>query len=214
MDVEFFAIADCFRIEHSHIHRLDNKYVVAECKERNIVIAQSGVGKVNAEECAKAIYMQYPQISGYISAGLAGALSVQLNIGDIVVGNAIIVKNQDKWEKIRIMDQVVQNAIRQNAQRGLILCCDEFINNAVKKQNLNTESGAVCVEMESGGMARFAYANRIPFAAIKIISDSADEKALRSIIRMYKTACDKLAFYLNDIVDTVFTSSDHLGDEQ
>ena len=65
------------------------------------------------------------------------------------------------------------------------------------------ETGAVCVEMESSGIARFAHTNGIHFAAIKVICDYTDEKVLRSIMRIYNMACNKLALYLNDIVDTV-----------
>ena len=206
MGVEFLAITECFHIERSLHYQLDDKYVIAECQERNIVIAQSGVGKENAETCAKAIYTRFPQVAGFISAGLAGALSAQLNTGDIVIGDAIIENTQEEWKRIHITDQIVQSMINQNIQRGSILCSDEFIKNAEEKQRLNVETGAVCVEMESSGIAGFAHANEVPFAAIKVISDHADEKALRSMIRIYNMACNKLASYLNDIVGTAFCS--------
>ena len=204
MSVEFLAITECFHIERSRHYRLDDKYVIAEDKKRGIVIAQSGVGKTEAEACAKAIYTQFPQVIGFVSAGLAGALSVQLNTGDIVIGNAIIENIQSEWKRIKIADQIIQNMMNQSVQCGSILCSDEFINNSDEKQRLNAETVAVCVEMESSGIARFAQAKDIPFAAVKVISDHADEKALRSMIRIYNMACDKLASYLNEIVDTVF----------
>ena len=204
MDVEFLVITECFHIDRSSHYRLDDKYVIAECKERNIVIAQSGVGQENAEACAKAIYMHFPQVIGFISVGLAGALSSQLNTGDIVIGDAIIENTHDEWKRIQIMNQIVQSMMNQNVQRGSILCSDEFVKSVEQKRRLNVETGAICVEMESSGIAGFAHENDVSFAAIKVISDHADEKALRSIIRIYNMACEKLASYLDDIVDTVF----------
>ncbi len=204
MGVEFLTITECFNIDRSLLYKLDDKYIIAEDKERGIIIAQSGVGKTDAEACTKAIYTQFPQVKGFISAGLAGALSAQLNTGDIVIGDAITESVQGEWKKTQITDQIVQSMMNQNVQRGPILCSDEFINNADEKQRLNAETGAVCVEMESSGIARFAQTNEIPFTAIKVISDHADEKALRSMIRIYNMACDKLASYLNEIIDTIF----------
>ncbi len=204
MEAEFFAITECFHIEPSRHYQLDNKYIIAECKKMNIIIARSGVGKENAEACAKAIYTQFKQISGFISAGLAGALSAQMKAGDIVVGDAIVENTGDGWKRIQITDQIVNSMMNQNVQRGRILCSDKFINNADEKRRLNYETGAVCVEMESSGIARFANANGIPFAAVKVISDHADGKALRLIIQTYNAACDKLAGYLNEIAETVF----------
>ena len=207
MDVEFLAITERFHIERSLHYQLDSKFVIAECKERNIVIAQSGIGKENAQACAKAVYTQFPYISGIISAGLAGALSAQLNTGDIVVGDAIIDKTKNEWKKIGITERIVQSMINQNVQCGPVLCSDEFISNVDEKQRLNVETGAICVEMESSGIARFTQGNEIPFAAIKVISDHADEKALRSLIRIYKMACNKLASFINDIIDTAFIAA-------
>ena len=208
MSVEFLAITECFHIERSLHYKLDDKYVIAEDKERGIVIAQSGVRKTAAEACAKAIYTQFPQVSGFISTGLAGALSAQLNTGDILIGDTIIENTQSEWKRIQIADHIVQSMTNHNVNCGSIYSSDKFINNADEKQRLNAETGAICVEMESGGIASFAKENGIPFAAIKVISDHADEKALRSMIRIYNMACDKLASYLNDIINVAFIASE------
>ncbi len=113
-----------------------NRYVIAECPERNIIVAQSG-GKENAEGYAKAIYTRLPHITEYITAGLAGAFSVRLDAEDIVVVDTIIDKTNNGWKKIGIAEQIVQSMINQNIQRGPILCSDEYINNPDEKCRLN-----------------------------------------------------------------------------
>lgn len=196
MDIEFFSITDCLQIKRSHILKTDHQCLIAECAERGVVIAQAGIGALQAAACAKELYERYPYISSYISAGIAGALSDQLNVGDIVIGDSIIEEKQGKLEKIISINETGKRKLEEGVQKGPILCSKEFMSDAAKKQYFYLKCGALCVEMESSGISRFAQKHKIPFTVIKVISDHADKNALRSLIRMQRFVCNVLAVYL------------------
>ena len=159
---------------------------------------------MRAKECAKIVYENYPNIGVFISVGLAGALLDQLKIGDIVIGNLLINKEQDKYETIKYANKIILPITENNnITYGPILCSDEFIHDTKKKQYLFNEYGALCVEMESKGIADFAKEKDSFFYVIKSISDHANEEATRFFIRSFSTACKSLARYFESIIDNL-----------
>ena len=205
IDLEFLAVIKQLNIYHEHVYKVNEECTVAECIDRNIVVAQAGIGKTKAKECSEILYKHYPNIWGFLSVGLAGALSDQLKIGDIVIGDSIIDKEQDVYERIEFNNTTILSKFKNdNVRYGPILCSDEFINDTKTKQKLFSEYGTMCVEMESSGIANFTKINDSSFLVIKAISDHANEVAIKSIIRSYKIACNSLAVYLDKIIDSVF----------
>ncbi len=205
IDLEFLALIKQLNIVDKHIKKVNNECIIAECIDRKIVVAQAGVGKAKAEECAKLLHENYPNISGFVSAGLAGALSEQLTIGDIIVGDSITYIEQEEHKIIKFLDTIKIPTIESfNVKYGSIACSDEFINDTKIKQYLMNEYKAICVEMESSGVLNFANKKGTSFLAIKVISDNANEKAIRSIIRSYINACNTLACYLDQIIDNIW----------
>jgi len=196
MDIEFFAIIDCLQIERSQVHKIAQQYLIAESAEKGAVIAQAGIGALSAAACTKELYERYPCISSFISTGIAGALSDQLNVGDIVIGDSIIKEKDGKLDKIWSITEASEQKDEKGVKKGPILCSEEFISDAAIKEYFHLKYDALCVEMESAGIIQFANKHGIPFIAIKVISDHADKNALRSLIRMQKSVCNVLATYL------------------
>lgn len=61
---------------------------------------------------------------------------------------------------------------------GIIASGDQFINDKVKNQWLEENiKGIKCVEMEGAAVAQVCYEFGIPFAVIRVISDSANEES-------------------------------------
>ena len=205
IDLEFLAVIKQLNIHHEHIYKVNDECTIAECIDRNIVVAQAGIGKAKAKECAEDLYKYYPYICGFLSIGLAGALSDQLKIGDIVIGNSIIDKEQNAYERIDFYDTAILSKINNdNIKYGPILCSDEFIMDTEKKQYSFNKFGALCVEMESKGIVNFATEKGVSFLVIKIISDYANEKAIKSIFRSHMIVCNSLANYVDTIIDNIF----------
>jgi adenosylhomocysteine nucleosidase len=65
-----------------------------------------------------------------------------------------------------------------NTYCGLILSGDRFVSRASEVQTLRRElPEALCVEMESAAIAQVCHDYQLPFAAIRSISDQADDSA-------------------------------------
>lgn len=97
-----------------------------------------------------------------LSSGIAGALDPALKVGDVVLdGDAAVV------EKLR--------AILPEATVGAVAGRDVMTPSVAGKCALRAETGAVAVDMESHVAARVAARRGLPFAAVRVISDRADE---------------------------------------
>lgn len=97
-----------------------------------------------------------------LSSGIAGALDPALKVGDVVLdGDAAVV------ERLR--------AILPEAVVGGVVGRDVMTSTVAGKRALRAETGAVAVDMESHVAARVAARRGLPFAAVRIISDSAGE---------------------------------------
>jgi len=204
MDIEFSAIIESFGIK-SLGDGLDSRFRIGVCENKRVIVAHSGVGKAKAEACAEAIYAKYDSINGFISAGMAGAVVPNLNIGEIVIGDAVFEEMQGLYEKVyETKRSVIKSTAKRNIRIGPVFCSDGFFSDAERKIRLHESTGALCVEMESAGIARFALKNGIPFVSVKAISDHADGKALRLILRSYKETCEGLAIYLSETVENIF----------
>jgi hopanoid-associated phosphorylase len=97
-----------------------------------------------------------------LSCGIAGALAPSLQPGDVVIdGNVIVVERLEK-------------ALPQ-AHRGGIVGNDVIAATAAEKRILHERTGAIAVDMESHVAARVAVRKGLPFAALRVISDRADD---------------------------------------
>jgi hypothetical protein len=97
-----------------------------------------------------------------LSTGLAGALHASLRVGDIVVdGHDALVERL--------------HAFLPHAIVGAVTGQDRIAATVGDKRALLRRTGAIAVDMESHVAARVAARHELPFAAIRIISDTAGE---------------------------------------
>jgi hypothetical protein len=97
-----------------------------------------------------------------LSCGIAGALAPELRPGDVVIdGDAPLVEH-------------LQRALPQ-AHRGGIVGNDGIVATAVEKTALRERTGALAVDMESHVAARVAGRRDLPYAALRVISDRAED---------------------------------------
>ena len=59
-----------------------------------VVVVQSGIGKVNAGMCTQ-ILADVFQVSGIVNTGVAGSLRAEINIGDIVLSTDAVQHDMD-----------------------------------------------------------------------------------------------------------------------
>jgi len=96
-------------------------------------------------------------VNAMISTGYCGALDPKLRIGDIVVS-----------------DDTQLTSDRAYA-RGLLITRDRVAATAAEKRALREQTGAIAVDMESSAVKDRAEALGIPYACIRVVSDTAEE---------------------------------------
>ena len=161
------------------------------------VVGMTGVGKVMAAIVVqKMIDVFLPK--KIIFAGIAGGLSHDIDIGDIVISTDTMQHDMDAsaigfkkgeipYTGIRLIeaDPEMINAAKSfkadNCKTvfGRILTGDRFISvtKAEERNFLEKEMGGAAVEMEGAAAALAAKLNNIPFLIIRVISDKCDGKA-------------------------------------
>lgn len=146
-----------------------------------ILIIESGMGFENAGRAAEAIIgAAVPDL--LISAGFCGGLAPELRVGDVVVATALLVATVGDLENV---PTDVPDACRKLVDASTPddrLFSGSFISTPrmLPKRRL---AGMVppsvrcpAVEMESAAIAQIAARHRVPFAAIRSVSDPLEEE--------------------------------------
>ena len=64
-----------------------------------------------------------------------------------------------------------------NVKKGIITSGDKFIVNKEEKNNIRKLFCALCIDMESAGIAQVCYLDKVPFLVIRSITDKQDGSA-------------------------------------
>jgi adenosylhomocysteine nucleosidase len=161
------------------------------------VVVQCGIGKVNASLCAQ-ILCDCFGVTHVVNTGIAGSLSADLDIGDLVISRDAMYHDFDcvhfgyPMGKVPGMDVVAFPADEKLAdlayaaaeevnaghtRRGRVASGDCFVADKAVKDRIIEITGALCTEMEGAAIAQTAYRNSVPFVIIRAISDKADDSA-------------------------------------
>ena len=161
------------------------------------VVVQCGIGKVNAALCVQ-ILCDCFSVTHVVNTGIAGSLSADLDIGDLVISRDAMYHDFDcvhfgyPMGKVPGMDVVAFPADETLAdlayaaaeevnpghtRRGRVASGDCFVADKAVKDRIIEITGALCTEMEGAAIAQTAYRNGVPFVIIRAISDKADDSA-------------------------------------
>ncbi len=163
----------------------------------NAVIVQCGVGKVNAAMCAQVLCDLF-DVTHLVNTGIAGSLSAELDIGDLVVSRDAMYHDMDAvhfgypFGKVPGMDTTEfpadETMIRYafeaaeavnpgHTKIGRVASGDQFVAVKEVKERIIANTQGLCTEMEGAAIAQTAYRNGIPFVILRAISDKADDSA-------------------------------------
>ena len=177
-------------------------FYTGELHGHNVVLVQSGVGKVNAAICTQYIIDKFSP-NYIINTGIGGGLGKGLQVDDIVIGTEFIQYdfdvtaigyalgymctgvNKDKPTKFYSDEKLIEKfekAVKEAApdlkyHKGIIATGDCFVSSMEKKLQIRDAFNAVAVEMEGAAIAQTANANAVPCVIIRAISDLADDTA-------------------------------------
>lgn len=144
-------VKSCKRVEREYHGR---KFVFFEQEE--MVVICGGIGVDPARRAAEAVFQLYQPVLLH-SVGFAGALNLNLCVGDIIVPAAVV----DARDGSRI-----------DIPGGSgILVTFMAVSGSKQKASLARIYGAYAVDMEAAAVAAAAHAHGIGFQATKVISD-------------------------------------------
>lgn len=145
-------------------------------ENRRVVLVQTGVGPDRALRAARLTLSLFP-VDLCISVGYACGLKDEIKIGDLVVGEKVILLDQD-MEKTFAADSHLLFLVDQVADRvfkGSILTVGRVIENPEEKQALAKSTGAIVLDMESAAVAQVAAEAGVPCLFLRAVSDLANE---------------------------------------
>ena len=158
--------------------------------ETNVVIAESGIGKVNSAMMTQHLIDKY-NVDVIISSGCAGSLTNDLNVLDVIIPSYVTYHdflpervmrysvpdegNLQVDKQLRgIFKEIISNMDNVNYVETPICSGDCYVTDAETAKNIVDRTGATVVDMESASIAHVARKNNIPFITIRTISDFAD----------------------------------------
>jgi len=139
----------------------------------NVWLMISGIGKVQAEQAALRLIKH--GADALLSWGCAGALSAQLQPGDVLIprhvktADGVDLSTDRAWHARLCCDQSNSRRICADA----LFSSDMIISEPVQKLMLHQKSTAVAVDMESAAIAMTARQARIPYMVVRAIVDDA-----------------------------------------
>jgi adenosylhomocysteine nucleosidase len=160
-----------------------------------LVVAVGGVGKVAAAMAAQYLCDVFKPRC-LVAIGLAGGLQDQVRPGRVVVASAAVQHDMDGrpltktkgvipgigLSTITAHPAVTETLLRaaryksEDASAGLVLTGDQIVTSRQVRDALLREfPEGMCLDMETAAIAQVAHQNGVPWSALRVMSDSADE---------------------------------------
>lgn len=175
---------------------LSNVYYSGRYGEHELVLVQSGVGKVMSV-MSVAILVESFKVDAIINTGSAGAVATGLNVGDVVVADTLVYHDVDLTafgydygqmsmqplyfhsDKTFVSTfEAVLSKEEMTSKIGLIATGDSFIAGQEKIDVIKGHFPQVlAVEMEGAAIAQAAQATGKPFVVVRAMSDTAAHDA-------------------------------------
>jgi adenosylhomocysteine nucleosidase len=139
------------------------------------LLAVSGMGGSAAGLSARALIEA--GASALASFGLAGGLDPALAAGAIFLPSEVLAPNGAPIATARPWRERLSVALAAHRPlaQGRLLSCPRAIATVAQKAALFRETGAAAVDMESLAVAEVATAQQLPFIAVRVIVDSAQD---------------------------------------
>ena len=188
-------------------------YTKGEIGGVDVVCCECGVGKVNAAMSTQLmIDLYHPDV--IVNSGIAGSLSRDIRIGDIVISDDCVEHDMDGTEmgdppgeiwfndEKRIdlpADKAVADRLEKACAvlsdtavfRGRIASGDTFIAAHERRQRIADLFGALACEMEGAAVGHVCYRNGVPYAVLRCISDDFNENEFVDFMKFRTVAAEK-----------------------
>jgi len=165
---------------------------------QEVVTVLSRIGKVAAATTATALIERF-QVDRIVFTGVAGGIAPGVQRGDVVVADGFLqhdldaspifpryevpLYGTDRFATDAALTEQLAAAVRRalhgtHLHRGLVISGDRFVSSAAESQALQKAlPQALAVEMEGAAFAQVCHDYGVPFAAVRTVSDRADDEA-------------------------------------
>jgi len=173
----------------------DNTFYIGEYRGKEIVVAYSKIGKVFAALTAATLIEKFA-CERVLFTGVAGAISDDLHIGDLIIADGLCQHDLDitafghpygyvpegavcVWSDPHLREIAKKVAYDQGIalKEGIIATGDQFVADPERKAWIGETFKADALEMEGAAVAVVCSALDVPFFILRAISDSADMDA-------------------------------------
>lgn len=134
-----------------------------------VVLVAGGPGEANAAAAVEAAAERF-RLTAILSTGYAGGLSPDLRVGNILIADRVAREGAD----VEYAVSLPERSATALARHGSLVTVDRVIETADEKVRLH-RSGFAAVDMEAAAVAEQARGRGLPFYAVRVISDAADE---------------------------------------
>lgn len=199
-------------------------YAKGEIFGQEVVCCECGVGKVNAAMSAQIMIDRYrPDV--IINSGIAGSLSKDIRIGDLVVADDCVQHDMDGTElgdplgQIQFNDELRTYLPADTATadllekacagipdtavfRGRIASGDVFVSARDRRKRIADTFSAIACEMEGAAVGQVCYRNGIPFTILRCISDDFNEVDFMDYMKFRSVAAEKSIMAITEFIRT------------
>ena len=175
-------------LSHPQVEQYQGReYALGQIDDKEVIIQQCGIGKVNAAIGAVEMIGRYhPDI--IISSGCAGGNGNDINLQDVVVSSELTYHDvycgkaiddttvygqvQGLPARYQADPYLLEKAKLTGAKPGLIVTGDWFVDSKKKMAEIiHLFPDAKAVDMESCAIAQVCHIYKVPFISFRVISD-------------------------------------------
>jgi adenosylhomocysteine/aminodeoxyfutalosine nucleosidase len=196
-----------------------NKYYEGSFNGKDVVVAYSKIGKVFATLTATILIEKFG-CGVVLFSGVAGAISDELKIGDLIIADGLCQHDLDitafghpygyvpegevcipTTPRLREIAKKVASQKGINLKEGIIATGDQFIACSDKKNWICDTFKADALEMEGASVAVVCNALDIEYFILRAISDAADMDASFSFDEFLESSAKISADFILSMVD-------------
>lgn len=194
------------------------KFYEGIMKQVDVVAVYSGVCKVNAAVAAQLLIDVY-HVDCIINGGTAGGMEESVQLFDTVISERVIYHDVaddiltefHPWlknnyfaadENLSAMAKKYSRTAKYPVRFGTMVTGEQFIEDE-KREEINRKYAPLSVDMETASVAHVCYVNKIPFLAVRTITDTVTHKGIENFDKNCEAASGISAEIVAGIVEQI-----------
>ncbi len=198
-----------------------NTYYEGSYNGQEVVVAYSKIGKVFATLTATILIEKFG-CEKLLFSGVAGAISEDLKIGDLIIADGLCQHDLDITafghpygyvpegevciatdSALRDVAKTVAKSKGMTLKEGIIATGDQFVADEARKNWIGETFKADALEMEGASVAVVCSSLDVPFFILRAISDSADMDASFNFDEFLESSAKISADFILSMVDAI-----------